>query len=46
MKKLNRSKHSQGALVLGTVGTSVVFAADDDKTITVAAIRDTTFRDP
>ena len=26
-----------GALVLGTVGTSVVFAADDDKTITVAA---------
>ena len=25
------------ALVLGTVGTSVVFAADDDKTITVAA---------
>ena len=26
-----------GALVFGTVGTSVVFAADDDKTITVAA---------
>lgn len=26
-----------GALIFGTVGTSVVFAADDDKTITVAA---------
>ena len=32
-EKINRSS----TLVLGTVGTSVVFAADDDKTITVAA---------
>ena len=36
MKKLNAAALT-GALVLGTVGTSVVFAADDDKTITVAA---------
>lgn len=36
MKKLIATALT-GALVLGTVGTSVVFAADDDKTITVAA---------
>ena len=36
MKKLITAALT-GALVLGTVGTSVVFAADDDKTITVAA---------
>lgn len=36
MKKLIAAALT-GALVLGTVGTSVVFAADDDKTITVAA---------
>ena len=36
MKKLVAAALT-GALVLGTVGTSVVFAADDDKTITVAA---------
>ena len=36
MKKLIAAALA-GALVLGTVGTSVVFAADDDKTITVAA---------
>ena len=36
-EKINRSSTHTGALVLGTVGTSVVFAADDDKTITVAA---------
>ena len=35
MKKLIAAALT-GALVLGTVGTSVVFAADDDKTITVA----------
>ena len=36
MKKLIAAALT-GALVLGTVGTSVVFAADDDKTLTVAA---------
>ena len=36
MKKLIAAALT-GALVLGTVGTSVVFASDDDKTITVAA---------
>lgn len=36
MKKLIAAALT-GSLVLGTVGTSVVFAADDDKTITVAA---------
>ena len=36
MKKLIAAALT-GALVLGTVGTSVVFAADDVKTITVAA---------
>ena len=36
MKKLIAAALT-GALILGTVGTSVVFAADDDKTITVAA---------
>ena len=36
MKKLIAAALT-GALVLGTVGTSFVFAADDDKTITVAA---------
>ena len=36
MKKLIAAALT-GALVLGTVGTSVVFAADDDKTITEAA---------
>ena len=36
MKKLIAAALT-GALVLGTVGTSVVFAADDEKTITVAA---------
>ena len=36
MKKLIAAALT-GALVLGTVGTSVVFAADDDQTITVAA---------
>ena len=36
MKKLIAAALT-GALVLGTIGTSVVFAADDDKTITVAA---------
>ena len=36
MKKLIAAALT-GALVLGTVGTFVVFAADDDKTITVAA---------
>ena len=36
MKKLIAAALT-GALVLGTVGTSVVFAADDDKTTTVAA---------
>ena len=36
MKKLIAAALT-GALVLGTVRTSVVFAADDDKTITVAA---------
>ena len=36
MKKLIAAALT-GALVLGTVGTSVVFAADDDKIITVAA---------
>ena len=36
MKKLIAAALT-GAFVLGTVGTSVVFAADDDKTITVAA---------
>ena len=36
MKKLIAAALT-GALVLGTVGSSVVFAADDDKTITVAA---------
>ena len=36
MKKLIAAALT-GALVLGTVGTSAVFAADDDKTITVAA---------
>ena len=36
MKKLIAAALT-GALVLGTVGTSVVFAADDDKTITIAA---------
>ena len=36
MKKLIAAALT-GALVHGTVGTSVVFAADDDKTITVAA---------
>lgn len=36
MKKLIAAALT-GALVLETVGTSVVFAADDDKTITVAA---------
>ena len=36
MKKLIAAALT-GALVFGTVGTSVVFAADDDKTITVAA---------
>lgn len=36
MKKLIAAALT-GALVLGTVGTSVVFTADDDKTITVAA---------
>ena len=36
MKKLIAAALT-GALVLGTVGTSIVFAADDDKTITVAA---------
>ena len=36
MKKLIAAALT-GALVLGTVGTSVVFAADDGKTITVAA---------
>ena len=36
MKKLIAAALT-GALVLGTVGTSVVFAADDDKTITVVA---------
>ena len=36
MKKLIAAALT-GALVLGTVGTSVVFAADDDTTITVAA---------
>lgn len=36
MKKLIAAALT-GALVLGTVGTSVVFAADDDKTITAAA---------
>ena len=36
MKKLIAAALT-GALVLGTVWTSVVFAADDDKTITVAA---------
>ena len=36
MKKLIAAALT-GALVLGTVVTSVVFAADDDKTITVAA---------
>ena len=36
MKKLIAAALT-GALVLGTVGTSVVFAADDDKTIPVAA---------
>ena len=36
MKKLIAAALT-GAVVLGTVGTSVVFAADDDKTITVAA---------
>ena len=36
MKKLIAAALT-GALVVGTVGTSVVFAADDDKTITVAA---------
>ena len=36
MKKLIAAALT-GALVLGNVGTSVVFAADDDKTITVAA---------
>ena len=36
MKKLIAAALT-GALVPGTVGTSVVFAADDDKTITVAA---------
>ena len=36
MKKLIEAALT-GALVFGTVGTSVVFAADDDKTITVAA---------
>ena len=36
MKKLIAAALT-AALVLGTVGTSVVFAADDDKTITVAA---------
>ena len=36
MKKLIAAALT-GALVLGTVGPSVVFAADDDKTITVAA---------
>ena len=36
MKKLIAAALT-GALVLGTVGTSVLFAADDDKTITVAA---------
>ena len=36
MKKLIAAALT-GALVLGTVGTSVVFAADDDKTITGAA---------
>ena len=36
MKKLITAALT-GALVLGTVGTTVVFADDDDKTITVAA---------
>lgn len=36
MKKLIAAALT-GALVLGTVGTTVVFADDDDKTITVAA---------
>ena len=36
MKKLI-AEALTGALVLGTVGTTVVFADDDDKTITVAA---------
>ena len=36
MKKLTAAALTR-ALALGTVGTSVVFAADDDKTITVAA---------
>ena len=36
MKKLIAAALT-GALVFGTVGTSFVFAADDDKTITVAA---------
>ena len=36
MKKLIAAALT-GALVFGTVGTSVVFAADDDKAITVAA---------
>ena len=36
MKKLIAAALT-GALIFGTVGTSVVFAADDDKTITVAA---------
>ena len=35
MKKLIAAALT-GALIFGTVGTSVVFAADDDKTITVA----------
>ena len=37
MKKLIAAALT-GALVLGTVGTTVVFADDDDKTITVAAL--------
>ena len=45
MKKLIAAALT-GALVLGTVGTSVVFAADDDKNHHSSSIRDTTFRDP
>ena len=44
MKKLIAAALT-GALVLGTVGTSVVFAADDDKTITVAASEKMCIRD-
>ena len=38
MKKLIAAALT-GALIFGTVGTSVVFAADDDKTITGSSIR-------